>query len=167
MTSLSVRGALAGLCALALVAGTATAAFAIDVKGEALSAHNKYRAKHGVPALAWSSALAGQAQAWADGCQFEHSSGDYGENLATGTAGGYSVGALIKSWYDESADYDYASGESKNGKAVGHFTQMVWAGTTQVGCGMTECSGNNILVCQYSPSGNYGGEYVANVPPPK
>ena len=44
------------------------------VKGfkEVLDAHNAYRAKHWVPALTWSTALAASAKQWANRCQFDH-----------------------------------------------------------------------------------------------
>jgi len=35
---------------------------------------------------------------------------------------------------------------------------MVWANTLKVGCGSATCSGQFILVCDYSPPGNYIGE---------
>lgn len=48
--------------------------------------------------------------------------------------------------------------------ASGHFTQMVWKGSEQLGCGsVTTSSGALYVVCNYSPPGNYIGEFVANV----
>lgn len=48
--------------------------------------------------------------------------------------------------------------------ASGHFTQMVWKGSEQLGCGsVTASSGALYVVCNYSPPGNYIGEFVANV----
>ncbi len=44
----------------------------------------------------------------------------------------------------------------------GHYTQLVWADTTHVGCGISECSGKagfdnfSNVVCQYAPAGNLG-----------
>ncbi|MBK8406669.1 MAG: hypothetical protein IPL19_01670 [Sandaracinaceae bacterium] len=54
--------------------------------GEALAAHNRYRAQHCAPPLRWSPTIAAAAQRYADelaanGCAFEHSSSGYGENL--------------------------------------------------------------------------------------
>jgi len=48
----------------------------------------------------------------------------------------------------------------------GHYTQVVWAETTSVGCGYAICNGRDLvpswtgdnagyLVCQYSPPGNF------------
>lgn len=49
----------------------------------------------------------------------------------------------------------------------GHFTQIVWKGTTEVGCFTAECGGSAITACNYSPPGNYGGAYADNVGEPK
>jgi uncharacterized protein YkwD len=149
-------------CVMLCAAGSAAAQ---DISGEVLSAHNVLRAKHGVPALSWSQALASTAQDWANRCVFEHSSNGLGENLAQGTSGAYSAASFVKSWYDEIRSYDFATGASKDGGVIGHFTQLVWAGTSEVGCGVAQCSGNDLLVCNYNPPGNWDGEYIANVPP--
>lgn len=153
----------AGCLALAMLPGVAVAQ---DISGEALSAHNSLRAKHGVPALKWSASLAKSSQAVADQCSFEHSATSNGENLAQGSSGGYSVGDFVRDWYSEISSYDFASGSSTGGD-IGHFTQVVWKSTKQVGCAVASCSGNDLLVCQYSPAGNFDGQYVENVPPAK
>jgi len=136
-----------------------------DISGPVLAAHNALRAKHGVPALSWSASIAKSALAVADKCVFEHSATSYGENLATGTTGGYSAPDFVNDWYSEISAYDFASGASTGGD-IGHFTQVVWKATKHVGCGLTHCGdGNDLLVCQYSPAGNVDGQYIDNVPP--
>jgi hypothetical protein len=54
----------------------------------------------------------------------------------------------------------------------GHFSQIVWKGTTHVGCATVMCdqlgnvdssSSMPFTVCNYSPPGNYDGEYADNV----
>ncbi|MEM7059768.1 MAG: CAP domain-containing protein [Pseudomonadota bacterium] len=129
-----------------------------------LALHNRLRAQHCVPALAWSDRLAQTAQAWADRCVFEHSNGNLGENLASGTAGAFSPESHVQSWYDEISSYDFATGQSRDGQAVGHFTQVIWAETTQVGCGWARCGGEEMLVCNYAPAGNFIGQEAQNVP---
>lgn len=47
--------------------------------------------------------------------------------------------------------------------AAGHFTQLVWKGTSQVGCGMANCAGSNFVVCNYNSPGNVVGDFAANV----
>ncbi len=134
------------------------------VRREALSTHNQLRAQHCVPALSWSNQLAATAQAWANRCVFEHSTNGLGENLAIGTSGAFSPASQIRSWYNEINDYDFANGRSRTGRAVGHFTQVVWRSTTQVGCGVATCQGQDLLVCNYARAGNVVGRYVENVP---
>lgn len=136
-----------------------------------LDEHNRHRANHCAPALAWSDELAMVAQTWAErlrdmSCAFEHSSGDYGENLAAGTPGTMSPEAVVGMWYEEVEDYDF--GEPRFSARTGHFTQVVWKKTKKVGCGMVpDCNGMDIWVCNYFPAGNYTGEFAKNVAPKK
>lgn len=133
-----------------------------------LDAHNRYRAKHCAAALTWSPRLAEVAQRWANalrdrGCQFGHSGGNYGENLAAGTQGTLDPVAVVKMWYDEIAQYRFPDGGFS--METGHFTQVVWRGTKQVGCGRSQCKGMDIYVCEYDPPGNWEGQYRDNVRP--
>ncbi len=133
-----------------------------DLAQVALDKHNQLRAKHCVPALAWSAQLAATAQRWANACVFSHSNNGLGENLAMGTSGAFPPDAQIQSWYDEVGNYNFAAGRFTSG--TGHFTQVVWRSSTEVGCGVATCGGEDMLVCNYSPPGNFQGEFQANVP---
>jgi hypothetical protein len=129
---------------------------------------NKDRAAHCAPPLTWSDELAAVAQKWADhlrdeGCGFEHSSTEYGENLAGGTTGALPPEGVVSMWYDEKKDFNFKHGGF--GMDTGHFTQLVWVGTTQMGCGMSQCNGMDLWVCNYDPAGNVDGEYRDNVKP--
>lgn len=133
-----------------------------------VAAHNGYRAKHCAPPLTWSPKLAELAQKWADalrakGCAFGHSNGSTGENLAAGTTGTLDPEGVVKMWYDEIALYKFPNGGFS--MKTGHFTQVVWRGTTQVGCGRSQCNGMDIFVCEYDPAGNWEGQYRENVLP--
>jgi hypothetical protein len=154
-----------------MLVGSSPDAFAIsDSDSQALlNAHNAYRSKHCVPALTWSSQLAAEAQQWADACSKTHSGGwtkqpPYGENLSWGTD--RSAQAAVDSWYSEISQYNFNAPSYSN--AVGHFTQLVWRDSKQLGCGMAVCNGQNYWVCQYSPPGNWNtdqpGVLAANVP---
>lgn len=142
---------------------------ALSSEAQALvEAHNRVRAKHCAGPLAWSPTLAQVAQRWANslrdkGCAFGHSNGSYGENLAAGSTGLLDPDAVVKMWYDESALYKFGRGGFS--MQTGHFTQVVWRGTTQVGCGRSQCKGLDIWVCEYDPPGNWEGQYRENVLP--
>jgi len=70
-------------------------------------------------------------------------------------------------WYNqEEPHYDYSTGKSVNGRAIGHFTAMVWDDTRKVGCGVAsteearEIRGrerpgkSEYSVCRYVTPGN-------------
>jgi uncharacterized protein YkwD len=135
----------------------------------ALAAHNKIRALHHVPNLVWDDTLARYATRHANKCEFRHSSSPYGENLAAGYS---TITAAVNTWYAEQAKYNY----SKPGfaRSTGHFTQMVWKSTKELGCGYAVCNGENgtpgtYWVCEYNPAGNItnNGYFKANVLPAK
>ncbi|KAL7665357.1 hypothetical protein ABC855_g2612 [[Candida] zeylanoides] len=127
-----------------------------------LDAHNQKRALHSAPALAWDKTVYEYAQAYADAydCSgvLTHSHGPYGENLAAGYKSGV---ASLDAWYDEGKTYDYSAANSYD-----HFTQVVWVGTTKVGCAYKDCSAENwgqYVICSYDPAGNVVGRSKANV----
>lgn len=43
---------------------------------------------------------------------------------------------------------------------VGHYTQIVWRNTTEVGCALASRHGQDYLVCHYNPAGNVSGQKV-------
>ncbi len=58
-------------------------------------------------------------------------------------------------WYGEQKDYtDYANPNLNNFSKWGHFTQVVWKGTTQAGFGMARGKTMTYVVGSYSPPGN-------------
>lgn len=142
---------------------TATSSFASSM----LSQHNAKRALHkDTDSLSWSSNLENIAQAYADSydCSgtLTHSGKPYGENLALGYPL-YDGETGIAAWYDEIKNYDFSDpGFSDD---TGHFTQVVWKDTTQVGCGYKQCSNEwgIYLVCNYLAQGNIIGEFSSNV----
>jgi uncharacterized protein YkwD len=139
----------------------------IDDKG-LVEAHNRVRAKHCAGPLSWSPALARSAQKWATtlrdrGCALGHSGGPHGENLAAGTEGTLDAGSVVGMWYDEVKNYSFRRGGFS--MKTGHFTQVVWRGTKELGCGRSHCGGIDIWICQYDPPGNVEGAYRENVAP--
>ena len=55
--------------------------------------------------------------------------------------------AAIKAWYNENEKYDYNSPGFK--METGHFTAMVWKGTTHIGCGIKKCNGGKLPTTFY------------------
>jgi uncharacterized protein YkwD len=153
----------AGLfCILAIAAFAPTASAQSDMQ-TLLDAHNAVRARHCTPPLTWSPEVAASAQRWASRCVFDHdpNNNDLGENLAWGTS--LSAREAFGLWYDEIREYNYAS---PGFGPAGHFTQVIWRGSRQLGCARAMCGGDVMWVCRYWPQGNDDDEYRANVSPP-
>jgi hypothetical protein len=132
------------------------------------AAHNAARAAVEPPAarpirpLSWSSEVAAAAQAHANDCVFRHSGNGYGENLFA-TSGSAAPADVVASWTAEAADYDHASNSCDG--TCGHYTQVVWADSLRLGCGVADCAEGSpfsggawqIWVCNYDPPGNLSG----------
>ncbi|KAG6850820.1 hypothetical protein H0H93_008123 [Arthromyces matolae] len=147
-----------------------------------LSSHNTVRAQHGASRLTWNNQLASKAQSWANNCVFQHSGGslgDFGENLAAGTGSYYDIQIAVKSWTDEVCEYLRAglypafiqrplAKYDPSNPVPSHFTQVVWKGTSEVGCAVQLCDGifdaaygkAKFYVCEYSQQGNIIGEFA-------
>jgi hypothetical protein len=133
---------------------------------ELLAAQNSYRASLGLAPLQWSDRLAASAQGWADHLaaigRLEHSGS--GQNLAMATAGTRSLTQLVALWGSEKAYFvngDFPAISTRGDwMKVGHYSQMVWRATTEVGCGFARSHGRDVLVCNYDPPGNVMGERV-------
>lgn len=139
-----------------------------NLQTDILNSTNFYRYEHNATALTWNVSLASYAQSWASRCQWQHSGGPYGENLAAGYP---DVAAAVDGWGDERGKYNFQTPTGFS-EATGHFTQLVWKGTTSTGCAAANCTGKGgmdgfFLVCEYYPPGNVVGEnnafFVQNV----
>jgi pathogenesis-related protein 1 len=82
----------------------------------------------------------------------------HGENLLFGTMGYHGVTDAVRSWENEKAYYRGQVLNASNWHASGHYTQVVWRNTLQVGCAKAECQGHVIVVCNYDPPGNILGQ---------
>ncbi|VDD76757.1 unnamed protein product [Mesocestoides corti] len=111
------------------------------------------------------------AYEWVRRCEFEHPDRNVhtqykgiGQNLAIMTIGSPDWLRMAQGWYNEIKDYDYASDRCRG--VCGHYTQMIWAKTTEVGCAAQRCDSTMpswnppvyLLACQYKPSGNWNGQ---------
>lgn len=128
-----------------------------------LTLHNQSRTEVGVSGLSWSSDAAAYIQNWVDqlaatSCNLQHRQpNQYGENLFMGSMG-YGVGDAVKAWDNEKKAYNGAPISPNNFSGIGHYTQMVWRSTTQVGCAKASCNGMVIIGCNYDPPGNMIGQ---------
>lgn len=153
------------------------------VRSSALSAHNGYRTTHHSPNMTISDSLNSTAQTWAQylatNAVLQHSDpsqrNNAGENLYVSYTTATSIdpatlgNAAVKKWYDEVSAYDYNNPVFSG--TTGHFTQVVWNNSTQLGCGAAQgtktINGTNYnafyVVCQYAPAGNVQGQFATNV----
>jgi len=135
-----------------------------------LDAHNRERQRLGIAGLVWSEQLAADAAVWSASLArrhaFEHSRNTRGsgENLWMGTAGAYSPEAMIGGFIEEARNFRPGRfpdvSRTGNWADVGHYSQLIWAGTRQVGCARAKGGGEEYLVCRYWPAGNVIGQQV-------
>ncbi|MEO6232464.1 MAG: CAP domain-containing protein [Ferruginibacter sp.] len=140
-----------------------------------LDAHNAWRTELGIPPLTWSADLANYAQQWVNeivsnrDCQVQHRpqvendpwEQKFGENIYAGGGTNWIPTVLdaVASWGEEKAGFNIDTKACKDGESCGHFTQLIWRSTKQVGCAVGQCTdGNVIIVCNYDPGGNMLGE---------
>ncbi|SEH06095.1 RICIN domain-containing protein [Candidatus Venteria ishoeyi] len=155
---------------------TTTAADKADAYQEApapfkgvVAAHNQWRAEVGLSGLNWSDDIAAHAKEWAQVleseagtqtfCNMRHRDQNrrYGENLA----GGYRLSpqVVVDMWASEKKDYDITTNRCAAGKVCGHYTQIVWKNSKQLGCATAQCgNGSQVWICNYNPPGNYVGQ---------
>ena len=144
-----------------------------DFENTILNIHNQERAQVQVPALTWSNNLASDAQEYADylvslGLGPEDipphtDDNSQGENLAWGPPDGYTLDGSVQMWANEKSNFQAghimsASDFNEGVPMIGHYTQMVWSSTTEIGCGQANNADVIYLVCRYTPPGNMYGE---------
>jgi hypothetical protein len=185
MSRIASFAAIATLC----IASTAGAqAFVPGATGELasrlLAAHNHERALVGAPPLQWDPSLADHAASYGPTLArlgtLVHSprEGRPGEreNLAMAWHGTMSAEQLVDMWSREKLLIERGSSGpncpqqfgclrfpavSRTGRweDIAHYTQMVWATTTRVGCAIYSANWD-YLICRYSPPGNIDGKPI-------
>jgi pathogenesis-related protein 1 len=142
--------------------------------------------------MTWSPTLAAYAQQWATQLASSpstcaspmHRPGselqpkDYGENLAAFSASGLSgdvstAQQAVNGWAAEKMCWTYGTIEGTEqcnmtcydmlySDGCGHYTQIVWRKSIEVGCGVATCQNGmyteDIWICNYSPAGNVMGQ---------
>ncbi|KAF4524950.1 hypothetical protein B566_EDAN014131, partial [Ephemera danica] len=89
----------------------------------------------------------------------------YGENLYAmwGSRSNVNGRTAVQAWYNEVKYYNFRSqGFSMK---TGHFTQVVWKGSKELGIAIVTRGTGTFIVANYSPGGNMMGQFRANVFP--
>lgn len=116
--------------------------------------HNKYRSEANPPAadmkkMELDPKLETLAKEWASRCVFEHGNppnkleGPIGQNIFMSTNRAELVSDAIKLFYSEVENYKLD--RCAPGKVCGHYTQLMWAKSFKVGCGVSasKCPNNS------------------------
>ncbi|KZM25184.1 uncharacterized protein EKO05_0008483 [Ascochyta rabiei] len=170
------------------ISGTSQASLSVgpEYQRAILYHHNAARANHNAGPLVWDDAVAQTAAQAANTCKFEHyipTGANQGQNLFTTSGTVFNVTAgITESWYkgEFQAMLPYFGAANIPDDVfhnVGHLTQVLWKGTTKVGCVSLDCGTrmmvggqpsnlNKYTVCNYSPPGNVYGQYATNVGSP-
>ncbi|KAJ9643651.1 uncharacterized protein PV06_09162 [Exophiala oligosperma] len=156
-----------------------------DYQQGILDSHNIHRRNASVSDLTWSDNMASIAAQIAASCVYAHDTstggGGYGQNIGAGAAPSDVPGMITNEMYNNEINwYPLPYGvepDMTNFEKWGHYSQIVWKSTTSVGCATQYCpnglanTGGGVspyfTVCNYSPPGNFGGEYAANVLQPQ
>lgn len=125
-----------------------------------LAAHNEIRARVDVPPLRWSDRLSARAQDWATYLlreqQFYHRPHPvFGENLFEITGNHALPTDVVGVWAAEARDYSYRANTCHG--VCGHYTQLIWSDTREVGCAVARDASREVWVCNYDPPGNWVG----------
>lgn len=137
-----------------------------------LASHNAARAVYGLRPMRWSPALARDAAAYAAEMAatgvFEHAeetgteANPQGENLWMGTRRAYSYEDMVGDWVAEKRWFRRGAfpniSTTPRWEDVGHYTQIIWHDTTEVGCALADDGEWDYLVCRYARAGNWEGE---------
>uniref|UniRef100_A0A665VL81 LCCL domain-containing protein n=1 Tax=Echeneis naucrates TaxID=173247 RepID=A0A665VL81_ECHNA len=149
-----------------------------------LDLHNKLRGQVYPPAsnmeyMVWDTELERTAEEWAETCLWEHGPAgllpQIGQNLGAHWGRYRPPTFHVQAWYDEVKDYSFPYPQECNpycpfrcsGPVCTHYTQLVWATSSRIGCAINLCYNMNVwgqiwakavyLVCNYSPKGNWWG----------
>ncbi|KAM7445769.1 hypothetical protein ABFA07_005753 [Porites harrisoni] len=161
---------IAGLTTV-LIAILTTCKGKLSFKYQCIYWHNYFRTLHQVPNVTWSNRLQKEAKVWvkylAENNKFEHSEKNPG-NLYLSHPNDYpkeycSDAVQWFHWEEKYYNYDKPGYVYK----AGHFTQVVWRNSRQIGAAWEIRKDKRLVVSiKYNPGGNYVGYFGKNVFPP-
>lgn len=170
MTGIAARQLRLSALAISSIAMIGAAPVTTNFAPRVLAVQNDERARLGLNPLQWNAGLAASAAIWAARLasthRFEHAPekplAPEGENLWEGTTRYFPPEAMVNAWVREKKYFRPGifpdNSTTGNVEDVGHFTQLVWRNTSQVGCAMAANADDDVLVCRYSQAGNYVGQ---------
>ncbi|KAK6186500.1 hypothetical protein SNE40_008529 [Patella caerulea] len=151
---------------------------------EILKLHNDHRREAGATnmrKMVWNTDLQNLGQTFIESCHYEHNTntGDMfgfrhiGENIYLASGDYYNLKAAVDNWHSETVNYNFTTGECSS--VCGHYTQVVWADSHELGCGIVWCETltgadtikqGTVIICNYGPSGNvrHQDPFKAGVP---
>jgi len=171
---MTVRG-MALLCCSAAASGASAASVSrgpTDTATRLLASHNLERSRFNAPPLQWDPLLAAAAASYGPYLarlgRLQHSPRSHRpgqrENLWMGTRGYFSPEQMVDTWIAERREFRPGVfpnvSRTGNWADVSHYTQLIWEGTTRVGCAIHQTPQWDYLICRYSPPGNVDGRYL-------
>ena len=159
-----------GCCSVPTVIDNKASNKIISYRNEALKKHNDYRVNHNAPILKMNEKLNEMAQNYASQLldtqgkeafplNIYDNDSTLGENIIISKT--KTAEEMCEDWYNEIKNYDFNL--NKFQKGAGHFTQIIWKETKEVGFGFNFDGDNFCGVAYYYPAGNVLGEFTENV----
>jgi len=138
---------------------------------QAHTASRKERKASNMMHLTWDQQLADLAAEHAEKCEYEHGTlflsdkTKVGQNMARASwskaQGEFPAAIHVDGWHREIKYFNNNSATCNEMGECGHYSQMVWASTSKVGCAHKICSERqssyDMIVCNYLPFGNEPG----------
>ncbi|XP_062248974.1 C-type lectin domain family 18 member A-like [Platichthys flesus] len=158
------------LLAHRMIPDSSTAGLGVKECSQIVAQHNRLRSRvrpmaANMQKMEWDDKLALLAKEMAESCHRDPSPqhptalshiGVISQHFPRGVASFHDV---IESWFEEGRDFLYLSGRCRENTTCQHYTQLVWATSSHVGCASQLCQKEgglwDIFVCAYNPGGNW------------